>query len=700
MIIKQEIIEKFNNLELNGKTAKQIFIALGITKGKEKDALREVLTQLEKEFLIGRVNGKFYLFENCGYIRGTIKVHERGFAFFTPFNKDLGELFIPARSLNGAFQGDEVLAVKVPGKMGSTDEGEIVRVVKRGKPQLVGTFYAERTYGFVVPDDKGFTKDIFVAGKNSLNAKSGSKVVCNILSYENGKSPEGEIVEILGFGNDILTEELSILVENGVKQNFDEETLNYLKNIPDQVSEKDKFNRLDLTDKLIITIDGDDSRDFDDAISLELKNGVYELGVHIADVSHYVRDNTPIDDEAKLRATSIYFPDRVLPMLPEKLSNGICSLNEGVERLTISCIMQVSLQGELITYDIKPTVIKSKFRMTYKKVQGIIDGDKELSSTYEQIVPLINNAHTLSQILRANRKKLGSIDIDSKESYIFVQNNKITLAKRENTHANQLIEEFMLLANTTVARHCFYLDVPFVFRTHEKPTDDKIKAFVEFLKGIGVKTSWNEKNYHPQDFNKLLEKIKDENYYSVVNSVLLRSMQKAKYTSENIGHFGLAFSEYCHFTSPIRRYPDLMVHRILKTILKDYQKANKYEGEVVSVSEHSSVMERKADEVERQVDKLYVTAYMRDFIGDEFDAVISGVTNFGIFAELDNSAEGLIRLENLPSGYYTLDEKTFSLSNGKNTFRLGDTIRIKVIGANISSREIDFVLAKNPIVKK
>ena len=239
-----------------------------------------------------------------------------------------------------------------------------------------------------------------------------------------------------------------------------------------------------------------------------------------------------------------------------------------------------------------------------------------------------------------------------------------------------------------------------MFRTHEKPTDDKIKAFVEFLKGIGVKTSWNEKNYHPQDFNKLLEKIKDENYYSVVNSVLLRSMQKAKYTSENIGHFGLAFSEYCHFTSPIRRYPDLMVHRILKTILKDYQKANKYEGEVVSVSEHSSVMERKADEVERQVDKLYVTAYMRDFIGDEFDAVISGVTNFGIFAELDNSAEGLIRLENLPSGYYTLDEKTFSLSNGKNTFRLGDTIRIKVIGANISSREIDFVLAKNPIVKK
>jgi len=695
MTIKELLIQNFNNKTFSGKTAKQIFVILGITKAKDKDAMRKIFDELEKESVIGRVEGKFYAFEDCGYIKGTIKTHERGFAFFTPQDKTLGELFIPSRSLNGAFQGDTVLAVKVVGKRGSTDEGEVVKVLERGKPQLVGTYYAERTYGFVVPDDRGFTKDIFIAGKNSQNAKTGSKVVCNIISYSDGKSPEGEIVEVLGFGCDIATEESAILVENKVKQTFNEETINYLRNIPDCVSEKDKFGRLDLTNELIITIDGDDSRDFDDAISLTIKdNGNYQVGVHIADVTHYVRPNTPIDSEALERATSIYFPDRVIPMLPEKLSNGICSLNQGVERLTISCLAEVTPSGEVVTYDIKPSVIKSKYRMTYKKVQGIIDGDKDLRKEYLEIVDLIDNCYKLSRVLRANRKKLGSIDIETKESYIFVVEDKIVLDKRLNTPANQLIEEFMLLANTIVARHCYYLDIPFVYRTHEKPTDDKIKAFIEFLKGIGIKLSWNEKNYHPQDFNALLEKIKQEPYYNVVNSVLLRSMQKAKYTPDNIGHFGLAFSEYCHFTSPIRRYPDLMVHRILKSVIKDYNSASKYEELVGEVSEHSSIMERKADEVERQVDKLYVTAYMYDFIGEEFVGVISGVTSFGIFVELENSAEGLIRLENLPRGYYTYDEKNFTLSSGNNIFKLGDKINVIVENANISTREIDFVLSR------
>ncbi len=696
MTTKELLIEQFNNKSFNGKTAKQIFLSLGISKAKDKDSMRLIFEELEKEGVIGRKNGKFYCFEDCGLIKGTLKVHERGFAFFIPEDKTLGDLFIPARALNGAFQGDIVYAQKVEGKRGSTDEGEVVKIIARGKEQLVGTFYAERTYGFVVPDDRGFTKDIFVMGKNSLDAKSGNKVVCKILSYNVGKSPEGQIVEILGKGNDLDTEETSILVENNVKQNFNEETLNYLKNIPDEVTEKDKLNRLDLTNELIITIDGDDSRDFDDAISLTIKdNGNYLLGVHIADVSHYVRPNTPIEKEAFERATSIYFPDRVIPMLPEKLSNGICSLNQGVERLTLSCIAEISPGGEIVTYDLKPSVIKSKYRMTYKKVQGIIDGDKQLRDEYGEITCLIDNAYTLSRKLRDNRKKLGSIDIETKESYIFVKDGKIILDKRLNTPSNQLIEEFMLVANTIVARHCFYLDIPFVFRTHEKPTEDKIKAFIEFLKGIGIKTTWNEKNYHPQDFNVLLEKIKQEPYYNVVNSVLLRSMQKAKYTADNLGHFGLAFDEYCHFTSPIRRYPDLIVHRILKTVLKDYNNAEKFSDMVVPASEHSSLMERKADEVERLVDKLYVTAYMSDYVGDEFVGVISGVTSFGVFVELENSAEGLIRLENLPKGYYTYDEKNFSLSSGKYTFKLGDEIKVKVVSANISTREIDFVLAKD-----
>ncbi len=694
MTVKEKLVELFKDSTLENKTIKQIFNYFGIKAAFEKDTLRQALDELEDEGIIAYNGGKYYLFENSGLKRGTLKCHERGFAFFIP-EKSGEDYFIPAKKLNGAMQGDTVLVRRCESKRGSTDEAEVVKIVKRGKVELVGTYYAERTFGFVVPDDKGFSKDIFILPKNSLNAKNGNKVLCKIISYSNGKSPEGVILEIVGKKSTLETEELSVIIESGIDTEFNQEALEQAENISDCVLPREKEGRLDLTDKLIITIDGDDSRDFDDAISLETnERGSYLLGVHIADVSHYVKEGSAIDKQALSRATSVYFPDRVIPMLPEKLSNGICSLNEGVERLTLSCLMEVSSAGEVVNYEFASTVIRSSNRMTYKTVQKIIDGDEQLREKYSHLTQMIDNCYKLAQILYAKRKKEGSVDIESKESTIFVENGKITLEKKERAWSNQLIEEFMLLANVTVARHCFYLDIPFVYRIHEKPTEEKIAQFCAFIKGLGIKTTWNEKNYHPHDFNVLLEKVKDESYSGVVNSVLLRSMQKAKYSPNDIGHFGLSFDHYCHFTSPIRRYPDLAVHRILKTVIADYERAGKYAGVVEEVSEVSSRQERVADDVERKIDDLYKCAYMRDYIGEEFEGIISGVTSFGVFVELENSAEGLIRLENLPAGSYYFDEQRFCLFSEKAQYKLGDKIKIVVANCDILTREIDFVLAK------
>ena len=693
-MIKEKITALFQEGVLEDKTIKQIFNHFGVKAGFEKDAVRSILEDLEKEGVIACNFGKYYLFENSGLKRGTLKCHERGFAFFIPENGG-EDYFIPAKRLNGAMQGDTVLVRKVESKRGSTDEAEVVKIVKRGKEELVGTYFAERTFGFVVPDDKGFSKDIFILPKNSLNAKNGNKVLCKIVSYNAGKSPEGIITQIIGKKSTLETEELSVIMEAGLKTYFEEKTLDELNSIPDEVTSSDREGRLDLTDKLTITIDGDDSRDFDDAISLELnEKGNYLLGVHIADVSHYVKSGSQIDKEALERATSVYFPDRVLPMLPEKLSNGICSLNEGVDRLTLSCIMEVNDEGEVVNYEFAKAIIRSSNRMTYKKVQKIIDGDEELRQEYSHLVQMIDNAFALAKILYEKRKSEGSVDIDSKESTIFVADGKIILEKKQREWSNQLIEEFMLLANVTVARHCFYLDIPFVFRIHEKPTEEKIALFCAFIKGLGIKTSWNEKNYHPQDFNNLLEKVKEENYAGVVNSVLLRSMQKAKYSPTDLGHFGLSFDHYCHFTSPIRRYPDLQVHRILKSVMENYEGANKFADKVSEVSDISSRRERLADEVERKIDDLYKCAYMRDYIGEEFEGIISGVTSFGIFVELENSAEGLIRLDSLPAGSYYFDEQKFCLFSQNHSFKLGDKLKVRVAGCDICSREIDFVLVE------
>mgnify|MGYP002520789433 FL=1 len=691
-MIKQKLAELFSNGELSGKTIKQIFNFLSVKKSGDKDEIRSAILSLCDDCFLGENGGKYYLFAESGLKKGKVKTHERGYAFFIPDDKT-EDLFIPAKSLNGALQGDEVVVRKVESKRGSSDEGEVVNIISRGIKEIVGTFYKERNYGFVVSGDKSFTKDVFISQKNFNGAQNGNKVLCKIIAYPFDKNPEGVIVDIVKQENEVKTAEKAVIENAGIETEFPAKVIECLDKIPSTVSESDKKGRLDLTKQIIITIDGDDSRDFDDAISVEKNEKGFILGVHIADVSHYVKEGSEIDKEALSRATSIYFPDFVIPMLPEKLSNGICSLNEGVERLTLSCIMKIDKSGSVYDYEFHNSVIKSRNRMTYKKVQKIIDGDKELREQYSHLVELLDNANELKNILHKRRKERGSVDLDSKEAEIFVdENGKIHLSKRERIGSYQLIEEFMLLANQTVAEHCYYLNVPFVFRIHEKCAEEKLQSFCLFLKNLGIKTSWNEKNYHSSDFNKLLEKIKDMPYAGIVNNVLLRSMQKAKYSPEDVGHFGLGLEHYCHFTSPIRRYPDLQVHRILKTVMKDYEKAEKYLSVVGEVSDISSSREKRADEVERQVDDIYTVAYMRDFLGEEFNGVISGVTSFGIFVELENTAEGLVRLEDLPKGNYVFDEKTYTLFSNKNVFKLGDSVKIKVVNCDVLAGQLDFIL--------
>lgn len=693
-MIKEKLTREFFNGNLSGKTIKQIFNYYSINKGVEKDALREALLSLCDELVLGENGGKFYLFADSGLKKGVLKCHERGYAFFIPEDKT-ADLFIPARGLNGGLQGDTVVVRKVEGKRGSSDEAEVVKVLSRGVKRVIGVFYKERNYAFVVPADRSYTKDVFVSEKNFNGARNGDSVVCELIAYPLDKCPEGKIVEVVKPENEVKTAERTAIDNLGIETEFPSEVKSFVESIPDSVTEKDKKGRLDLTDKLIITIDGDDSRDFDDAISVEKNEKGYILGVHIADVTHYVTENSVLDKEALNRATSIYFPDCVIPMLPEKLSNGICSLNEGVDRLTLSCIMSVDFKGEVYDYKITPSVIKSRNRMTYKKVQKIIDGDEGVKKEYAHLVEMLSYADELQNILHKKRVARSSVELEGKEAEIIVdENGKISLSRRQRIGSYQLIEEFMLLANQTVAEHCYYLNVPFVFRVHEKCAEEKIQSFCLFLKGLGIKTSWNEKNYHSSDFNKLLQSVKDMPYAGVVNDVLLRSMQKAKYSPEDTGHFGLGLEHYCHFTSPIRRYPDLMVHRILKTALKDYEKAERYSSIVGEVADISSQRERRADEVERKVDDIFVSAYMNDYLGEEFDGVISGVTSFGIFVELENTAEGLVRLEDLPKGNYVFDEKSFTLFSNRNVYKLGDEVRIKVASCDVIAGELDFVLAK------
>ena len=691
MSLKSIILEKFNNGELENLGIKRLCEAFEAKTQAEKDCIRKIVAELEDEGEIVYKDGRFVLFSNSGLFKGVLRGNERGFGFVVT---DIGDFFIPNKNLHGALDGDTVIIKRALSKKGSNDEGEVVKILNRGVKKLVGTFQGENGFGFVIPDDRNYAVDIYIPFKLTRGAKTGDKVYVEITAYpENRRNPEGKVLEIIGKRYDLKTEELSIIKNANLPLEFPSEVLKEVEDIESEVTKKDLKNRKDFRNDLIITIDGDDSRDFDDAISVvKNKNGTYTLGVHIADVSHYVKRNSAIDKEALSRSTSIYFPERVIPMLPEKLSNGICSLNEGVDRLTLSLIMNINSSGEVVSYDICEGVICSKKRMTYNNVQKMLDGDKETLKTFSELKTLIKNANELKEILSNKRQNRGNIDLTVKESHITVENGKIKVEPRSSIEAYKIIEEFMIVANETVAEYVYYMEYPFVYRVHEKPSPEKLEGFKNFLNALGITVKWNAETCHPKDFQTILNNLKDSPVYSVVNKVMLRSMQKAKYSPENSGHFGLSSKCYCHFTSPIRRYPDLVVHSIIKGILKGKDIVNSYSEFVTIASNISSENERKADLIERDMDDYYKCRYMRSYIGREFTGVISGVTNFGVFVELENTVEGIVKLETLPKDKYELVEKTFTLKGHKWEFSLGDLVDIKVLGVDTIAKRVEFLI--------
>lgn len=627
-------------------------------------------------------------------IEGKLQGNERGYAFLLPTEEGSEDYFIPHSELKGAMHGDTVLAETTFGQ-GQRTTARVLKVIERGISQLVGTYFTCKSGGFVVPDERKYFCDIFIPFGKGVRAKSGDKVVCKILSYPKRQKPEGIVVKILGRQFDKQAELNSILYSYNLPENFPKEVIFACEKI-NQPTEDDFKGRKDYRNLLTMTIDGVDARDFDDAISIEkLNNGNYKLGVHIADVSHYVKQNSVIDKQAFERATSVYFPEKVVPMLPEKLCNDICSLKQGVDRLTLSCVMEIDKNGRVKDYDISPAVIRSSARMTYDNVQKIIDGDKGLRKQYKSLISSIDLMNQLADILIKKRDENGSIDLDVKESAILVkQDGEIVVTPAPRDKAHKIIEEFMILANVTVAEYMYYLEKPFIYRIHQSPSPERLENFYMFLSGLGVKFKRKKDEIFSKDFQLILKNAENSQVYTLINRVMLRSMQKAKYSPINVGHFGLSEKHYCHFTSPIRRYPDLVIHRIIKDFLSGKQNLEEKYGEFVfSASKQSSEKEKNATEAERAVDDFYKILFISNYVGDEFDGTISGVTNFGVFVELDCGVEGLVKIETLKARRrFELDQKNYILSDGNKTFKLGQKVRIKVAGVNFGEKKAEFIM--------
>lgn len=625
-------------------------------------------------------------------IQGKIQGNERGYAFLIPSDGRSEDYFIPHTDLKGAMHGDLVLAETRTSFEGKRTTAVVLKVLERGLKEIVGTYFSLRTGGRVSPDERKYFNDIFIPFGKGARAKSGDKVVCKILSYPKKKNPEGIISKVLGRQFEKTAELKSIYHTYKLPDGFSMAVKEEADALDGIISDEDIKDRLDLREQITFTIDGSDARDFDDAVSVDiLDNGNYKLGVHIADVSHYVKENSVIDDEAFDRATSVYFPEKVIPMLPERLCNDLCSLREGVDRLTLSCIMTIDKSGDVVDSLITPSVIRSRARLTYDQVQECIDGKKR-AILDKSIAEKVSICNELCDILSKKRDENGNIDLDVKESSIYVQNGKIHVESARSEKAHKIIEEFMIKANVTVAEYMYYVDKPFIYRVHGAPEEDRLENFYNFLKGLGISAKRRKDEVFSKDFQSILLSAKDKPYFTIVNRVMLRAMQKAKYSPINIGHFGLSEKHYCHFTSPIRRYPDLVVHRILKEFLANGELKDGYSDFVEVASKQSSEREKIAQEAERAVDDFYKLLYISDFIGEEFEGVVSGVTGFGVFVELANGIEGLVKVETLQGKRYLYDSDNYTLSNGKFTYRLGQSVKICVVGVSVSERRAEFVI--------
>ena len=702
--MEDKIIELLTNTD-KALSVNEINDALGFSSVEELKELLKVLNKLEDELKIYRTKKNNYLlFTNSHLKIGTMIANKKGYGFVDIEGDE--DVFIPPTNMNGAIHGDKVI-VEITSPKGIDLEGRILKIVDRKFKQMVGEVYYVKNKPFLKLDDDRIKLNIEIDKKKTLGAMDGHKVLVKITNKLKDNNYKGEIIKILGHKNDPGVDILSITNEMGIPDTFSDNVMKELEDIPDEVLEKDLANRTDLRDEVIFTIDGDDTKDIDDAISIEKINDHYKLGVHIADVSYYVRPNTALDSEAFDRGTSVYLADRVIPMLPHKLSNGICSLNPNVDRLALSCIMEIDNNGNVIDYDILQTVIKSRIQMTYKKVNQVLE-ENIVPEGYEEYADKLRMMSDLARILRKNKENRGYIDFDIDESKIIVDDKgkAIDVTLRNRGTGEKLIEDFMIAANETVATHVYYMELPFIYRVHGEPNEEKINNFMRFLNILGYKVKEDTKKLTPKTMQNILAQLKDKKEFHLLSALLLRSMQKAIYDTNNIGHFGIASKCYTHFTSPIRRYPDTTVHRLLHTYLFDNNINNDiinyYERELPFVAEHTSNMERRSIECERAVDDMKKAEYMMDHIGEEFDGIISSVLNFGMFVELPNLIEGLVRLDSLKGDYYTYDETTFTIRGNKDKrgYRLGDNVRVRVIAADKEKRTIDFEVVKDGDTKQ
>ena len=703
---KQELILNFMKDEnYTPMKAKEMAMILGVPK-KEYNQFLDIIKYLEENYKIVKNRKNRYRLIGENFVEGIYRKNQRGFGFVKIDDRE-DEIYIAKEDSLNALNGDRVL-IEITEEQNKVKraEGKIKKIIKHEKETVVGTFQESRNFGFVVPDDKAFGTDIFISKGKFLNAQNNQKVVVKITKYpQKGKNAEGEIIEVLGSIDEAGVDMLSIIKEYDLPAEFPENVIEEAKKYGDKIDAKDIQNRIDCRQDIIFTIDGEDAKDLDDAVRvIKLKNGNYRLDVHIADVSYYVREGSLLDKEAQIRGTSVYMLSRVIPMLPKELSNGICSLNAGQDRFTLSCSMEINNKGEVVSAEVYKGIINVTERMNYHDVQKILDkSDEKVLKKYEKYIGNFELMAELAEILKKKRLEQGYLNLDIPESKIDLDENGkvISIGKYETSFSNEIIEQFMLSANETIAEKFYWLEAPFIYRVHEDPDIEKVKELNKFLYNFGLKIRIVNEKIYPKEVSKILEEIKGKEEEKVVSTLILRTLKIARYEAENKGHFGIASKYYCHFTSPIRRYPDLFIHRIISKYLEEnYVVSDKFiedfKQKAIDRARMSSEREKVATKAERDSENMKKAEFMQDKIGQEYEGIVSSVTQFGIFVELENTVEGLIRFENLGNEYFIYDEDRKRLigENSNKVYKIGDKVKIRVISANKLLRQIDFEIVE------
>ncbi len=699
MTIREQIIEIMQEKKYKPMIKEELAVQFDIPRS-DLPSFYKVLEAMEKEgAIIKAKNDRYGLIDNEYLVAGTLQGNERGFGFLIPNDRTRNDIFIPAENLNGAMNGDKVIAnITNRGEAGKKEEGEIIRILERANKTIVGTFEDKKNFGFVVPDDHKIGYDIFIPKAQTMNARTNQKVVIEITTWpEPRRNPEGKVVEVLGYIDEKGTDILSIIRQFNLPEDFPDRVQEYAKNIEQEVDLEELKGRVDLRHINTFTIDGFDAKDLDDAVSIEKKeNGNYYLGVHIADVAHYVKERSPLDKEALNRGNSVYLIDRVIPMLPKELSNGICSLNPNVDRFTLSVFMEIDKKGKVVDHEIVEGVITSKQRLVYDDVSNFLENDDEdAKAKLSNVLEDLKLMEELCYILYGKREARGSIDFEFPETKIILDDKgvPIEIRKEDRRIANRIIEEFMLVCNETVAERFFWAEVPFLYRIHEEPSEEKIASFNKIIHNFGYRLK-GQNEVHPKELQLLTKEIKGKTEETLINTLMLRSLKKAKYSSEPDIHFGLASKYYSHFTAPIRRYPDLIIHRIIKAYINGKINQGSLERKLPEIADHTSMTERRAEEAEREVEDMKKSQYMTQHIGEEYEGIISSLTNFGMFVQLENTIEGLVHFNNMLDDYYHFDEEKYYIIGERTNrlYKLGDIVKIRVLDADVARRNIDFEL--------